>query len=496
MKKGKVFLIGAGPGDPKLITLKGLEALKEADCIIYDYLVNASLLHYRKKDAEIIYVGKKQGDHTLSQDKINKLLIRKAMSGRTVARLKGGDPFIFGRGGEEALSLAKAKVPFEVISGITSAISVPAYAGIPLTDRTLSSTCTFITGQEDPKKKESGIDWKNLAKTKGTLVFLMGTKNLRRISNNLIKNGMNKETPLAVITKGTLPTQKTLISKLKNANKLVIKPPSIIAIGDVVSLRKHLIWYEKKPLFGKNILVTRMEDSEGRLSNLLKEKGATPIEFPTIETHPLKNYSSFDSKISEFSNYDWVIFTSANGIRYTLHRLNVLKKDIRELKGPKICAIGPKTKERIEELGLKVEYIPYEYCAEAIVKYFKNKDIKNKNILILRAKIARNILPFGLKKLGAKVDCIPVYETKLPKLNSRKIDFNSIDCLTFTSSSTVKNFIKIVSKKNLKCKKIAVIGPVTSRTCKDLGIKVNIQAKKYTLDGLVNTIADYYKRKK
>lgn len=501
--RGKVYLVGAGPGDPKLITLKAVECLTNADCILYDHLVNPEVLKYTSKRCEVIYVGKKGGKHTLPQNKINALLIKKAKEGKVIVRLKGGDPLIFGRGSEEARELARAKVPFEVVSGVTSAIAVPTYAGIPLTDRRFSSICTFVTGQEDPKKKGSAIDWEKLAKCDGTLVFLMGVKNLNMITDSLLKNGKDKDTPVAVITWGTLPEQRTLVSTLKDvvkdSKKEKIEPPSIIVVGEVVQLRKALNWFERKPLFGKRILVTRMEEGNGRLSALLENEGAYPVELATIQIKTLSDYSEFDGKVNEFSNYNWLIFTSANGIEYTLRRLSALGKDIRELKGPTICAIGPKTKEGLEDLGLKVEYFPSEFRAEAIVEFFKKAGVKGKRIIILRAKETRQVLPNGLKSLGAQVDCIPVYETVRPKRNLSDIDFDKVDCITFTSSSAVRNFASLFSKNKLngiiKGKVIATIGPVTASTCKELKIKVDVEAKEYTLDGLTKAIAAYYKKR-
>ncbi len=329
----------------------------------------------------------------------------------------------------------------------------------------------------------------------------MGVKNLKKIADSLLKNGKDKNTPVAIITWGTLPEQVTLISNLKDvvkeAHRKKVEPPSIIVVGDVVRLRKALNWFERKPLFGKRILVTRMEETDGRLAWLLENEGAYPVELPTIQIRPLRHYSEFDHKINEFSNYDWIIFTSANGIGHTLRRLNRLGKDIRQLKGPKICAIGPKTKERLEELGLKVEYFPSEFRAEAIVEFFKKEGIKGKRVIMLRAKEARQVIPRGLKSLGAHVDCIPVYETIRPKAKLSDIDFDEVDCITFTSSSAVRNFASLFSRDKLrriiKGKVIAAIGPVTTSTCRELNIKVDVEAKRYTLDGLTKAITDYYK---
>lgn len=455
---GKVYLIGAGPGDPGLITLKAIEALKEADCVFYDYLVNPEILKYARSGAELI-------KHT--KGPMDKLLIKRAKEGKIIARLKSGDPFVFGRGSEEAQAMAKAGIPFEVISGVTSAVSVPAYAGIPLTDRRINSQCTFITGQEDPKKKASNIDWG----TKGTLVFLMGAGNLKKIAGNLLKHGRDKNTPVAIITWGTLPEQKTIIATLSKMARKQVKPPSVIVVGEVVRLRKALNWFEEKPLFGKRVLVT----APNKMAPLLEREGAHAIEFPVIEIRPLR------FKVKEISGYDWLIFTSVNGVRYALQEL----KDVRELKGPKICAIGPKTREAIEELGMKVEFIPFKYSNKDMARAFKNRKIKNKRILILRSSLAEETLEKALESLGNIVDSIPVYETRMLPIKKRIPPF---DCITFTSSSCVRNF----PKSALKGKTVATIGPATTKTCRELGIKEDVQAKKYTLEGLVEAIKDYY----
>ena len=375
MNTGKVYLIGAGPGDPGLITVKGLRCLETADVVVYDYLANEQLLSRIREGAEKVYVGKKGGDHTLPQERINELIIARAKEGKSVARLKGGDPFIFGRGGEEAEELAEAGIPFEVVPGVTSAIAVPAYAGIPLTHRDYTSTVAFITGHEDPAKEESQIAWDKISTGIGTLVFLMGAGNLPRIARELIKNGRSPETPVALIRWGTLPEQETVLGRLSDIGEIArsrqIKPPVIILVGEVVALREKLNWFETLPLFGKKILVTRAREQASDLSERLRVLGAAPVEFPTIGILPPESWADVDHCLQRMVLYDWIIFTSANGVKFLLERLSALGRDVRDLRGPRVCAIGPKTAEALEGLKIKVSFVPQEYRAEAIFEGLK-----------------------------------------------------------------------------------------------------------------------------
>ncbi|MBU2461835.1 uroporphyrinogen-III C-methyltransferase, partial [bacterium] len=344
--KGKVYLVGAGPGDVGLLTLRGLECIKEAEVIIYDALVNQRLLSFAKSGAELVYVGKISGKHTLSQNEINQLLVKKANEGKMVVRLKGGDPFIFGRGGEEAEFLVDRGVPFEVVPGVTSSLACPSFAGIPLTQRGITSSLTILTGQEDPTK-ESSINWKRIATLDGTIVILMGAENLAEIAKELIRAGKQEDTPIAVIRWGTTPRQETIVSTLKEIIKEDIAPPAVIVIGEVVRLREKLAWFEKKPLFGKTFLITRASKSADELSKLLEEQGACVIEFPTIKIEPLPSFEKLDEVIENISRYDWLIFTSANGVNSFFCRL-MEKADIRCLAGIKVCVIGPATKKAVE----------------------------------------------------------------------------------------------------------------------------------------------------
>ncbi len=498
-KSGKVFIIGAGPGDAGLITLKAVEALLAADLVVYDNLVNEELLKFAPPQANFIYAGKKGGDHTLPQEQINELLVREAQAGNTVARLKGGDPFIFGRGGEEAQMLAEHNIAFEIIPGITSAIAVPAYAGIPLTHRGFTSTVAFVTGHEDPTKEKSDIDWPALAKI-GTLVFLMGVKNLPQITKELIKNGKAPETPVALIRNGTLPTQQVLVGMLSNivilAHANDFRPPAILVVGDVVDLRDSLRWFDNKPLFGLGVVITRPERQADELARLLLEQGANPISFPTIAIEPPDDWGELDKALEQLGSYDWIIFTSANGVRFFFERLRQKEKDIRDLKGIKICCIGPATAGQIEEKGISVDLIPEEFIAEGILKSFATLDLRGKKILLPRAAQARDILPEGLKKKGAVVDVVTAYRT----INSGRkkedflalLDAHVVDVITFTSSSTVTNFVEIMGKDFVPPPRVRVacIGPVTEAAAKKAGFSVDIEQKEYTMQGLVQSLMD------
>jgi uroporphyrinogen III methyltransferase/synthase len=506
VKKGKVYLVGAGPGDPGLLTIKGKESLSQADVIIYDYLANPLFLKEAKEKAEIIYVGKKGGCHTMSQEEISSLIIDKAMEGKVVVRLKGGDPFIFGRGGEEAQELAKAGVDFEVVPGVTSAIAVPAYAGIPLTHREHTSTVAFITGHEDPTKAGSDIAWDKLAGATGTLVFLMGVGNLPRIAENLIKNGRSPETPVAVIRRGTVPEQRTIIGKLENiaqaAEENVIKPPAIIVVGEVVVLREDLEWFEKRPLFGKRIVVTRAREQASEFLKQLAGLGAECIEFPTIEVAPPLSWNALDLSISELEGYQWLLFTSVNGVKYFLARLKKLGKDVRDLKGSKIGAIGPKTAQAWQDIGITPDLMPDEYRAEAVVTCFEKLETKGMRILLPRAEKAREILPEALRKMGAEVDVIPAYRTVRPENDTEKIRdmlaSGKIDMVTFTSSSTVTNFVEMFEEDAQDLKKwmagvtVASIGPITAKTAEEYGFASNVVPPRYTIESLTESIVHFF----
>ncbi len=506
MNQGKVFLVGAGPGDPELITLKAARRLRQADVVVYDYLANPRIMEHAPPSAERIYVGKQAGDHTMVQEDINALLVRLAEEGKTVVRLKGGDPYVFGRGGEEAAALHAKGLSFEVVPGITSAIAAPAFAGIPVTDRRLASSVAFITGHEDPGKSESSMHWDALAQGVDTLVFLMGMKNLPDIARRLVEEGRSPQTPAAVVHRGASPQQKTVVGTLSDivekSREAGMKAPSVVVVGDVVSLRDRLEWYESRPLFGKTIVVTRARAQASVFLEQLEELGARCISFPTIETRPPSSWDEADQAIRSISQYDWVLFTSTNGADYFLDRLKVLGEDVRALKGISLGAIGPATAEALEARGLRVDFVPSEYRAEGIIDELSPKLTPGTRILIPRALKAREVLPEKLAEAGASVHVVPAYETVLPSERAGEVEAlfeaREIDMVTFTSSSTVTNFLQMFEGDRgaelLSGVVVACIGPVTAETAKKHGISTGVQPDEYTIDALTASIAAFYSK--
>jgi uroporphyrinogen III methyltransferase / synthase len=506
--KAKVYLVGAGPGDPGLITVKGKECIQTADVIIYDYLASPALLRHAPPSTEMIYVGKKGGDHTLSQDGINALIVEKAKAGLTVCRLKGGDPFIFGRGGEEAEILVAKGIPFEVVPGVTSAVAAAAYAGIPLTHRKLTATLAFVTGHEDPHKEESSIDWESLARGIGTLVFFMGVKNLPDISQKLIANGKSPDTPVALIRWGTTPSQKTVTGTLDNITERVkkagLKSPAIIVVGEVVDLRKTLKWFETRPLLGKRIVVTRAREQASDLVRQLSDLGADCLEYPTIKIVPAEDLKPMDEAIKNLSAYDWIIFTSVNGVQFFFDRLFETDRDVRALNHICTAAIGPATAERMFQFGLKSDIIPKNYRAESVVEAFRKEKLDGKKILLPRAGEARPVLPVELRKMGADVDEVTAYLTEKVRDNAdllvKQLEDNAIDLITFTSSSTVRNFKSLLPPEKftrlIDGVTIASIGPITTNTAEESGFKVDISTESYTIPGLCEAILKYYRNHK
>ncbi len=504
VKNGKVYLVGAGPGDPGLFTLKGAECLSRADAIVYDHLISSIILDHAPPGAEKIYAGKTGSRHHLEQGQINSLLVELASSGKTVVRLKGGDPLILGRGGEEASALKAAGVPFEVVPGITSAVAVPAYAGIPVTQRGLSSSLTILTGHEDPTKSSSSIRWDMLAKSGSTLVILMGMQNLASITALLMKHGMKPGTPVAIVRDGTLPTQFTITGTLKNivkkAGESGITAPAVIVIGRVVEMRRDLRWFELFPLFGKRVLVTRAGSQAGGLERLLIERGAQPVRFSSIEIRPIRAKQELDKSISQINNYDWLTFTSVNAVEAFFRRLGELELDSRSLAGLKIGAIGPMTARALKERGITTDYIPGVHTGQGFISGLRKTAIRGKRFLLPRADIADDEITVGLKKLGAKVDEISVYRTVRPRSNLTKLKDlllpGNLDVITFTSSSTVTNLLAGLSSAEIRRirAKIACIGPKTAATALKAGLKVNILAKEQTMAGLIEAIEEFFRK--
>ena len=498
---GKVYLVGAGPGDYRLISVKGCDCLKQADVVVYDRLADERILSYAPGDAEFVYVGKASSNHTMKQEEISRLLVERAKQGKCVVRLKGGDPFVFGRGGEEALLLEQNGLPFEIVPGITSAISVPAYAGIPVTHRGVAASFAVVTGHEDPAKGASGIRWDKLSTGVDTLVFLMGVANLPYITEQLMKHGRAGDTPAAVIRWGTKPEQRVLMTTVERAAKDVeeaqFRPPAIFIVGDVVTLREKLQWFDRMdthPLFGKTVLVTRARAQASKLTQKLEALGAKCLEVPAIRLQePSDGYRAADAAIAHLADYAWVVFTSANGVEHFFARMEATGKDSRALAGAKIAAIGSATANALKAYGIHADLVPREFRAEGVVAALQGKFSPGDRILLPRAQEAREILPESLRKEGAAVDVIPVYETGMAEENGEalrsKLEAGEIDLVTFTSSSTVTNLIKLLEAgAPLKHVKTAAIGPITAETCRNEGIEPDIVAEEYTIDGLVEAI--------
>src|SRR5881392_460027 len=503
-KSGKVYLVGAGPGDPGLVTLRAKECIENAHVIVYDHLANPEMLSWAREDAEIIYVGKEPGeDQNLGQREINALLIEKAGEGKQVVRLKGGDPFVFGRGAEEAEAIAEAGIPFEVVPGITSAIAGAAYAGIPMTHRAHNSHVTFFTGHEDPAKSESAIDYAALAKLGGTQVMLMGVERLGSITSEMLKHGVRGDLPVALVRWATTGQQETLTGTLGDiAQKAVTNAfaaPAVAVFGEVVTLRDSLNWFEKRPLSGKRIVVTRTRKQASVLSNKLRAFGAHVIELPTIRIEPPSDLREFAELVQDAHMYDWIVFTSANGVEAFFNIFFKLYDDAREIGGARIAAIGPATAQRVKDFHLHVDLQPKEFVAEDVVREFKKQgSIENLNILLVRAEKARDVLPKGLSGLGAIVDEAFAYrnlpETRDPTGARQQLAKRGADLITFTSSSTVENFLSL-GLPWPKGMQVASIGPITSQTARDNGLKVEVEAKRHDIDGLVEAIGAFFARK-
>lgn len=508
---GKVYLVGAGPGDPGLLTVKGVECLRQADVLIYDRLVPLALLDYAPPQAERIYVGKSSGEHTLPQSEVNDLLIQKARAGKFVVRLKGGDPFVFGRGGEEALALAEAGIPFELVPGISSAVAVPAYAGIPVTHRGLASSFAVITGHRDPRSPLSTLHsplstLHSPLPTADTLVYLMGVENLENVIASLLEAGHLPETPAALVRWGTTPGQQTVVGTLGDIVERGrgIEPPAVLVVGQVVTLRERLCWFEQRPLFGKRILVTRAREQASKLASLLADQGAAPIEFPTIRIEPLQDPAPLDRALA--ARYDWIVFTSVNGVKAVWERLRAAGRDARALSGARLCAIGPATADELAAHGLCADYVPAQYVAEAIVAGIG--PVAGQRILLPRADMARPALAQGLRQQGAVVDEVVAYCTVTVGAQSPQaqeiralLQHGQIDVLTFTSSSTVRGFIEALNltsgfqSLSSVAPAVACIGPITAQTARDLGLPVDVVAQEYTVDGLVAALVAHYKEK-
>ncbi len=501
-KTGRCYLVGAGPGDLGLVTLRAKQLIERAEVVIYDYLCNPEMLQWAPEGAEIIYAGKKADAHTLKQEEINTLLVEKTRAGYQVVRLKGGDPFVFGRGGEEAQALVAASLPFEVVPGVTSAIAAPAYAGIPVTHRGITSHVTFFTGHEDPEKTASSIDFEALARLGGTQVMLMGVERIDTIVRQMMEHGVRSDLPVALIRWGTTSRQQIIRGTLGNIAQRVLEenfaPPAVAVFGEVVSLGGELRWQEARPLAGKRIVVTRTRKQAGALSSQLRDLGAEVIELPTIKIEPPTDLRAFAELVQDAHTYDWIVFTSPNGVTAFFEMFYKLYDDAREIGGVRIAAIGPATAQRVRDFHLKVDLQPEEFVAEAVLREFKKQgDLENLRILIARAEEARDLLPKGLEALGAIVDVAFSYKTVAEpsdRTEARsRLAAEGADMITFTSSSTVENYLalRLPWPPGML---VASIGPITSQTARDRGLKIGVEAEQHDISGLVEAIRHFFAR--
>ncbi len=500
MSTGRVYLIGAGPGDPGLLTLRGKALLARADVVVYDYLVSPRLLEYAPARAERIYVGKRAGAHTLSQEEINRLLVERARSGAAVARLKGGDPFVFGRGGEEALALSDASILFEVVPGVTSGIAAPAYAGIPVTHRQLASGVGLLTGHETPEKDETALDWHALANWKGTLSFYMGMENLGPICAKLISEGLDPQTPAAAIRWGTTPSQRVVTATAQTlaaaAEAAGLEPPVMVVIGPVVALRDKLNWFERRPLFGRRVVVTRARAQASEFVALLEEQGAEVIEFPTIRVEPPADSGPLKESVARAGEeFDWIAFTSVNAVEAFFDALGQAGLDSRALSRCRVAAVGPATAERLAQCGIRADLQPGAFTTAAVVEALASAgELKGRRVLCPRSDIAPPELTDALRERGALVTEVIAYRTVPDDANAAQVrDLllrGEVHWLTFTSSSTVRHFCSAVEPKTLASSsvKIASIGPATSATLRELGLAPAVEAKPHTIAGLLDAL--------
>jgi uroporphyrinogen III methyltransferase/synthase len=498
---GKVWLVGAGPGDPGLITVAGLEALRQADVVVYDRLVSPLLLAHARPDAELLFVGKEGGGESFPQREIERLLVERARQGKRVVRLKGGDPFVFGRGGEECLALAEAGVPFEVVPGVTSAVAAPAYAGIPVTHRGLSSSLAIVTGHEDAAKEGSALRWEHLATATDTLVVLMGTRTLPELVQRLLAHGRPPETAVAVVRWGSTPEQEMVTGTLADIAARVeaagLRPPTVVVVGEVVRLRERLAWFERRPLFGRRVLVTRARHQAGELSRLLLAAGALPLELPVIEVEPLDGGPAAARALEGLSRgaYRWLLFTSANAVNMFFQLLAASGRDARALAGVRVAAIGPGTAQALRGHGIVPDLLPREFVAEGLAAALSPHLRPGDGVLLPRAEEARPALVEALAGAGARVEVLPLYRARLPeRVPPEPLEMlrrGEVDAVAFTASSTVRNLVALLGD-DLGCLQgvaIACIGPVTARAVREvLGRSPDVVAQEYTMAGLVEAL--------
>jgi uroporphyrinogen III methyltransferase/synthase len=479
-----VYLVGAGPGDPGLLTVRGAELLGRADVVVYDRLASPALLALARSDAELITAGKAPGLVDLTQEQINEVLVERGRVAGCVVRLKGGDPFVFGRGGEEAEALAAAGIPFEVVPGITSAIGAATYAGIPVTHRGVSTHFTVVTGHEDPAKARTDVDWEALARAGGTLVILMGAGRIGDIARRLIEGGRAPDTPVAAVRNGTRPDQRTVRATLATVADAGVQAPSAIVVGEVAAL--DLSWFEARPLFGRSIVVTRAREQASELRTKLEELGAEVLELPAIEITPV------DFTVPDLAEYEWIVFTSANGVRAFFERgVDVAGRDTRAFAGVRVAAIGPGTARALVARGIRADLVPERFVAESLLAAFPPPDAPRARVLLARAAQARDVLPDGLGERGYTIDVLAVYRTQPatpdPAAIARVLA-GEVDAVTFTSSSTVDNFCAALGRAPDPQPLVVSIGPVTSATAVGHCLRVDAEATEHTIDGLVATL--------
>jgi uroporphyrinogen III methyltransferase/synthase len=499
---GTVYLVGAGPGDPGLITVRGVQCLQQADVVVYDRLSNARLLDYAPDSAQRVLMGKDPETPGEFQQVINQSLVQAAHDGKTVVRLKGGDPFVFGRGGEEVQALQAAGVPFEVVPGVTSAVAVPAYAGIPVTHRGIATAFTVVSGSEDAAKPEPALDWRALAATPGTLVVLMGWRSIPKIIGALLEHGRSPDIPAAIIQWGTTPQQRTVTGTLadivQRGQEAGLTSPVVTVIGGVAGLHETMRWFDTRPLFGQRVLVTRSRTQASALSHRLVAQGAEPVELPTIEIAPLDDYGALDAALASLYHYQWLVFTSANVVEAAFTRLRENGRDARWLGTVKVAAIGPATAEALMERGVTADFVPDTFTSEATAEGFQQFHMQGCRVLLPRADIGTETLPDGLAAQGALVDQVTAYRTMIPSTSTDQarelLASGTIDAITFTSSSTVRNLMKLLDGDAALLDRmlVASIGPVTSATAREMGLVVGLEATEHTIPGLVQALTKHY----
>ncbi len=493
IRAGVVYLVGAGPGDPGLMTARSLELIASADAVFYDRLIPPGVLEGAREDAELVYVGKQPGVPSVPQEEIGERLIATARAGKSVIRLKGGDPFVFGRGGEEGEALRKAGVEFEVVPGVTAGVAATAYAGIPVTHRDDASAVAFVTGHEDPEKEESTLDWEALARFPGTLVFYMGVKRLGENSSALIAAGRDPEEPAAAIERGTWPGQRTVSATLGKIAEAVereaVKAPALIVVGEVAKRREQLGWLEGRPLHGRRVVVTRARAQASGLAATLRGLGAEVVELPAIRIEPRIDSEEVGDAVAQLMDYSLVCLTSPNGVRLLFEAMEDAGLDARALAGVTVAAIGPGTARALAERGILADVVPERFVAEGLIEALADIEVGGKRVLVARAAEARDVLPDALRERGAELDVVPLYETVREQPGDREIEAaQSADYVTFTSSSTVTNLVEALGDLFPHNARIVSIGPITSETARNAGLEVAVEANRHDVDGLLEAL--------